>query len=249
MPYANNAGTRIHYEVEGSGQALVLQHGYTASVEEWYELGYVGALKHDYRLILVDARGHGDSDKPHEPEAYRLETRAGDVVAVLDAEAVERAHYWGHSMGGWIGFGMAEFAPKRVDRLVIGAVHPYARNSAPMRGLMQTAIANGPDTLVSAFEQMAGGVLPPGFKARLPKVDLKALLAAAGDPPSVEGVLPRMRMHCCLYAGELDPWFAEIKRASGSIQGAKFFSLPGVNHLQSFVRSDLVLPRIIEFLR
>jgi pimeloyl-ACP methyl ester carboxylesterase len=58
MPCANNAGARINYEVESSGSSLVLQHGYTASVEAWYEFGYVDALKHDYRLILVSARGH-----------------------------------------------------------------------------------------------------------------------------------------------------------------------------------------------
>ena len=57
MPYANNARARIHYEVESPGQSLVLQHGYTASAEDWYEFGYVDALKHDYRTSLVSARG------------------------------------------------------------------------------------------------------------------------------------------------------------------------------------------------
>jgi pimeloyl-ACP methyl ester carboxylesterase len=46
---------------------LVLQHGFTDSLETWYDLGYVEALKPQYRLILIDARGHGASDKPHEP--------------------------------------------------------------------------------------------------------------------------------------------------------------------------------------
>jgi pimeloyl-ACP methyl ester carboxylesterase len=247
MPYASSEGARIHYQLEGAGPPLILQHGYTASVEDWYEFGYVDALKHNYRLILVSARGHGGSDKPHEPEAYPLGTRAGDVVAVLDALAIEKAHYWGHSMGGWIGFGMAEFAPERVDRLVIGAAHPYARDQAGFRQLMQTGITNGQDAFVAAFERMAGAV-PPGYKARLHKADLKALLAAAGDRPSIEGVLPKMRMPCCLYAGESDPMFAEIKSAGGLIRHATFFSLPGVSHLQSFIRSDLVLPRVIEFL-
>src|SRR5207237_3323115 len=66
MPYANNQGVRIHYRVEGEGLPLVLQHGYTQSLEHWYQCGYVDALKAHYRLVLVDARGHGGSDKPHE---------------------------------------------------------------------------------------------------------------------------------------------------------------------------------------
>jgi pimeloyl-ACP methyl ester carboxylesterase len=64
MAFANNKGIRIHYEVEGDGPPLVIQHGYSDSIETWYELGYVDALKGTHRLILVDARGHGASDKP-----------------------------------------------------------------------------------------------------------------------------------------------------------------------------------------
>lgn len=59
MPYADHQGTRIHYEVEGDGPPLVLQHGFTGNLKRWYSFGYVAALKSNYRLILVDARGHG----------------------------------------------------------------------------------------------------------------------------------------------------------------------------------------------
>ena len=57
-----------HYRVEGDGQPLVLQHGFTDSLETWYDTGYVNGLKRQYWLILIDARGHGASDKPHEPD-------------------------------------------------------------------------------------------------------------------------------------------------------------------------------------
>ena len=50
MPYAHNGGVRIHYEAEGKGPALVLQHGFTESVVDWYEAGYVERLRPDYRL-------------------------------------------------------------------------------------------------------------------------------------------------------------------------------------------------------
>ena len=66
MPYTDNGGVRIHYQTEGSGPPLVLQHGFTSSIEGWYEYGYVDVLKRDYQLILIDARGHGASDKPHD---------------------------------------------------------------------------------------------------------------------------------------------------------------------------------------
>jgi pimeloyl-ACP methyl ester carboxylesterase len=120
MPFAVNQGVRIHYEVEGQGFPLIIQHGYTDSMETWYELGYVEALKGMHRLILVDARGHGTSDKPHVTSAYAKERQAADVVAVLEELKVQRADYWGYSMGGRIGFALAQYAPERFRCFVIG---------------------------------------------------------------------------------------------------------------------------------
>jgi len=62
MPYTDNTRLRIHYRIEGEGPTLVLQHGFLQSIEDWYECGYVDAFRSDYRLVLVDARGHGRSD-------------------------------------------------------------------------------------------------------------------------------------------------------------------------------------------
>ncbi|MGD9676181.1 MAG: alpha/beta fold hydrolase, partial [Candidatus Bipolaricaulia bacterium] len=70
MPYATNGGVRIHYEVEGAGPALLLHHWTFASLDVWHELGYVDALAPDHRLLLMDSRGHGKSDAPHDALAY-----------------------------------------------------------------------------------------------------------------------------------------------------------------------------------
>ena len=90
MPYADNQSTRIHYQVEGDGPPLVLQHGFTGNLMRWYSFGYVSALQSSYRLVLVDARGHGQSDKPHDPAAYALPRRVGDVVACWMLSTSER---------------------------------------------------------------------------------------------------------------------------------------------------------------
>jgi pimeloyl-ACP methyl ester carboxylesterase len=113
MPYADNGGVRIHYQVEGEGRpALVLQHGFTESVVDWYESGYVETLRSDYRLILIDARGHGASDKPHDPDAYLLNRRVSDVVAVLDASDIAKALFWGYSIGGGSALGLPNMPQK-----------------------------------------------------------------------------------------------------------------------------------------
>ena len=93
MPYTDNQGVRIHYRVTGDGLPLVLQHGFYGSAEDWYEFGYTAKLSREYCLILVDARGHGASDKPHEPEAYELHLRVADIVAVLDDLCLSKVHY------------------------------------------------------------------------------------------------------------------------------------------------------------
>jgi len=248
MPYADNGDVRIHYQLEGDGPALVLQHGFTESVVDWYETGYIEALRPDYRLILIDARGHGASDKPHDPGAYLLDQRVSDVVAVLDALDIAKALFWGYSMGGWIGFGIAKYAKERVHALVIGGQHPYARRMVALRRLVQRGIAQGSGAFVAGMEEMFG---PESAKrkGRLLSADLKAYLALAQNRPDLEDILPAMLMPCCLYAGEIDPIFPEVKACSRHIRQATFFSLPGLSHCEAYARSELVLPRVTGFLK
>ena len=124
MPFADNQGVRIHYETEGYGVPVVLQYGQYFPLNIWYEHHYVRVMKDDCRLILVDARGHGDSDKPHDPAAYQMERMASDIVAVLDALHLEKAHYMGYSSGGVLSFDRAvetaiyNTLPHNLDRLL-----------------------------------------------------------------------------------------------------------------------------------
>ena len=64
MPFATNQGTQIYYEVTGAGPPLLLFHGLTGSGVRWRDTGYVAGLQDHYQIILIDARGHGQSDKP-----------------------------------------------------------------------------------------------------------------------------------------------------------------------------------------
>src|SRR5262245_57371417 len=102
MPYATIDGVRIYYEREGSGPPLVLRAGRTSSLESWREARYVDALRDAYDLILIDPRGHGLTDKPHDPAAYAYQTQVADITSVLDDARIERAIFWGYSTGGLI---------------------------------------------------------------------------------------------------------------------------------------------------
>ena len=244
MPYANNQGVRIHYEVEGAGPPLVLQHGYTDSLESWYENGYVETLKRDHRLILVDARGHGASDKPHDNGAYAMERRTADIVAVLEALDMPRAHFFGYSMGGWIGFGMAKHAPARLNALVIGGSEPGPRVRASNPLLQPDMIPLGAAGIPAIWD----APLSDALTRRLLANDIAAIRATPVDDPGYQDILPAMAMPCLLFAGEADRVCPPMKAAAAKMPNATFLSFPGLAHAGTLHRADLVLPPLCAFL-
>jgi len=219
MPFANNQGVRIHYEVEGAGPPLVLQHGSFVTLDVWRENGYTDALKDEYRLILLDARGHGASDKPHDPSAYDITSFAADVSAVLDDLRIRQAHYFGYSMGGYIGFGLAKYAPDRVLSLSLGGAHPYAEDLQPFRDLL----SQDAEAYIASVARVFGEYMTSALRSRLLTNDRTALLALMGDRPSLEDVLPSMRMPCLLYAGEADPRFPKVRECRNVSPMLRFF--------------------------
>jgi pimeloyl-ACP methyl ester carboxylesterase len=248
MPYANNQGIRIHYRVEGEGNPLVLQHGFSDSLESWYEMGYVEALKRDRRLILIDARGHGASEKPHDAAAYTMWHHAADVVAVLDTVATPTAHYFGHSMGGRIGFALAKYAPTHFTSFIIGGASPYEYDPATGRQYLQL-LQQGAAAFVGAWEQQ--GPVSPTLKARLLANDTDALIARVmmmTQEEQLVDVLPTMTMPCLLLAAEQDQAYANIKECSKHLPQGTLVTLPGLTHYEGFRQANVVLPHITRFL-
>jgi pimeloyl-ACP methyl ester carboxylesterase len=96
--YLDANGVKIRYIDAGKGEAIVLLHGGTSRLESWVTPGVVDNLSKDFRVIAFDARGHGKSDSPREPAAYGRQ-QALDVVRILDALKIQRAHIIGFSLG------------------------------------------------------------------------------------------------------------------------------------------------------
>jgi pimeloyl-ACP methyl ester carboxylesterase len=216
----------------------------SGSGADWIELGYVEALKADHQIILLDSRGHGDSDKPHDPASYDLALRASDVVAVLDALGIARADYFGYSMGGWIGFGVAKYAPQRFRSFIIGAAYPYPENMRPFRDFMP----RDREAFAKMIDQAFGGRMTAGSRARQLANDLDALRALTQDRVSNADVLPTMKMPCLLFVGEADPRFAQVEQCAGEMPNATFFSLPDSDHVGTAMLIDVVVPRVKAFL-
>lgn len=111
-------GTRISYDVIGEGPVIVLLHGGWHTRRNWHEAGYVGRLKDNFKVIAIDIRGNGESDKPMDPAYYTTEKMCQDVLAVADACHVEQFTIWGFSYGANIGRYVAAQSD-RVEKLVI----------------------------------------------------------------------------------------------------------------------------------
>jgi pimeloyl-ACP methyl ester carboxylesterase len=264
MPYAVHHDTRIHYEVEGRGPVVVLVPGFAGTLEDWRDFGYTPMLSKSYRLVLIDPRGRGASDKPHTPDAYTMKRMVHDLVAVLDDLKIEKAHYFGYSMGAVIGFSIPFYAADRFHSLILGgAAYPVDENAfrddplvvAIQQGLEQ-AIEASPDRPMEAFVaalEKALGPYPPDRRARMLTGDARALVAAAQAMrqiqwPRAEEVLPRVSLPCLVFAGEKDGFHAGAEQCAAFMPNAAFFTLKDLGHLEAYARSDRVLPLIQKFL-
>lgn len=119
-------GVGLEVELQAEGKPVVLLHGFPDSGRMWRH--QVEALTQaGFRTVVPDQRGYGRSDKPTEVSAYSLPFLVADVVEMLDALSIERAHVVGHDWGAAVAWAVATFAPDRVDHLVAMSVgHPSA---------------------------------------------------------------------------------------------------------------------------
>src|SRR3954469_11012898 len=126
-------GVKIRYVTEGTGEPVVLIHGWMGDSSTWgRDRSGNTKLKgvDGFRLIALDCRGHGKSDKPHDADQYGPEM-AADVVRLLDHLKVEKAHLVGYSSGAFIAGKVAATHPERVLSVVYGGQAPLVAGAGP----------------------------------------------------------------------------------------------------------------------
>jgi pimeloyl-ACP methyl ester carboxylesterase len=244
-------GYRINYLTFGDApDAIVLLHGHMQAAEDWQSVGYPELLTPAHRVIAIDLLGYGYSDKPVDVAAHHLDGRVADVAAVLDAEGIERAVFWGYSMGVVTAEAFAKRYPARVTALICGG---NLVNTSPddRRNLFTPGAELLERVGLQAYLDIGYPDVPPELQ---PMRDLfgsrnDGLAAAAAArgicaPSAAEDApLPDRTLN---YMGVDEEWF-ELVKAVAEQKGITFLDVPG-DHGAAFRDAASATSTVLAFL-
>lgn len=249
--FFDSRGVRIHYTIEGRGEPVVLIHGWGVDIQWcWEESGIIAALRDRYRVIAIDNRGHGRSDKPHDPQQYGM-NMVSDVIRLLDHLKIGKAHMVGYSMGAVITSILLTDYPERVRTATIGGFG-WEEGDAALRRRIETAESLEAGRGVGPAVQ---ALTPPGEQAAvrgqmeainkwfLDRNDPLALAAIArGNAalrPSAEK-LRANRLPALAIVGELDPLRASVEKLASTMTNLRVVIVPGANHMFAVRRPEFL---------
>ena len=250
MPFVNNKGVKIHYVVEGQGSPIIMLHGAPGSHREWDT--YIDSLKDKFKLIAVDFRGNGESDKPHESEAYLTKNFTSDIIAILDDLKIEKAHCWGYSFGGFIAFCLSRDYPERFHGFIIGGIHPQglSKKLSDQISKVRELYKGGIEGIIKDIEGR-GETLTAESKRVFQEMDFEAMVAWMSSEDlycKVDEHLPELDISFLLYAGEKDEWeaYPHLLETSKKMKNVETVFFENRGHS---IEKELVLPHALEFLK
>ena len=222
---------RLHYELHGpeDGTPAIAVHGFASD----YRLNWVGSRWREtltnagFRVVGLDCRGHGHSDKPHEEAAYAVEIMARDVVRLLDELDIPSAAYLGYSMGARIGLEVVLDFPDRITRAVLGGIGAAgAINSA---GAIAHALRAGEptdDPVAQTFYR---------FASSRPINDLQALAACITglQPDANPRRLAAIKTPILIVVGENDDIAHGAPELVELIPTARLVTISGRDHMST----------------
>lgn len=228
MPDFDSNGVRLHYYLHGpdDGQPIVLVHGYASS----YQLNWVGSrwqetLTKAGRLVLgLDCRGHGRSEKPHDPAAYARTEMAADVVRLLDHLDIRKADYLGYSMGARIGLDLLVDHQDRVWKAALAGVGKFGAGA----GAEQIARAMRGDESVDLPIAKKFAAFAHAYGPN----DYEALAACIVGPHRKLGadMLAAIKTSVLVITGEHDEVLPLSREVAHELGNAKFEVIEGRNH-------------------
>ena len=232
MASFDSNGVNIYFEDRGSGDPVVLVHGFASRAEHnWGITGWYKTLTPSYRVIALDCRGHGASDKPYDVKAYGATLMEDDVVRMTHHLGLERALLMGYSMGARISMGLLARHPERFRAVVLGGIGAGIGVADPVTRKPIIAALLSPDKTKISDPRAR---LFRDF-AEANKNDLKALAAcmAADREAITPSQFTNNRVPVLVVVGTRDELVAKPEDLAIMIPGAKLLKLEGRDHLNA----------------
>ncbi|HLZ75307.1 alpha/beta hydrolase [Phenylobacterium sp.] len=245
-------GVQIAYDditpAGGADSAVVLIHGFASNrVEGWKRTGWYAAFeRRRTRVIALDQRGHGESAKLYDPQAYERERLAADVLNLMDELGVERADMFGYSMGTRTALELAVAQPSRLSHLILGGVGGKLLEKAPdVAGepMADAMLADDPSTItqpmLQSFRQFADEQ----------GEDRKALAAVTRvrNMPFNHDALRDMPVPTLVVAGAGDTGAGDTADLARIFPHGRSVTIPGCDHF-SAIPHALTKAAVFDFL-
>lgn len=218
---------------EDAAPTVVVVHGFASNTRDnWVATGWVrDLLRAGYRVIGLDQRGHGASDKPHEPEDYHLRTLATDVEAVLDTYLVDEAFYVGYSLGARVGWEVSKDFSSRIPRVVLGGVP----DGVPLGRLDLDQVRAYVEQGTPVTDQVTQNYI--ALTERVGGNDLRALLAIATGMRASGTVDPdpanAPRQPIMFATGSEDAIIEGSRALAAACPDNRFVEIPGRHHFNA----------------
>lgn len=210
---------------------VVAVHGFASSaLLNFHQTGWVRDLtRAGFRVIALDQRGHGASDKPHDAHDYTLEKLVADLTAVLDTYMIDEARYVGYSLGSRVGWQAAIDLPERLTRVVLGGIpdgDPLTRFKVDEARAYLADDTPVDDRITNAYVTMAGNIAGNDLEALVSLVEGMR----GGTQPDPQHP-PRQPI---LFAtGSEDGIIEKSRRLAEATPDGTFFEIPGRHHFNA----------------
>ena len=232
MPSFINDGLTLNYEMAGEGPPVLCIHGFASSGKvNWVDVGWVETLVGaGYSAITLDNRGHGASDKPHDPERYHPQDMARDAVALLDQLGIEKAAVLGYSMGARIAAFMAFGHEERVACLILGGMGMNLING----------LSDGNDIIAGLLAPALEGLTHPTARqfrifADHTKSDRQALAACmeTSRAPMARADVRRINVPALIAVGENDSMAGAPEPLAELLPQGEAYVIPKRDHMRA----------------